>query len=157
MIVVADTSALNHLVLIDEINLLPALFGHVFLPQAVIQELQHPGAPAKVRRWLESAPDWIEIRTAAPITNLELIRLDPGEREAIQLALELDAGTILIDEIRGRNIAESLHLKVRGTLGILEEASQLGRVNFREAFNKLEQTGFRISPALREQFLRRNP
>jgi len=39
MIVVADTSPLNYLVLIDEIDLLPAIFGQVLLPQAVFQEL----------------------------------------------------------------------------------------------------------------------
>ena len=34
MIVVADTSPLNYLVLIDEIDLLPAIFGRVLLPHA---------------------------------------------------------------------------------------------------------------------------
>jgi hypothetical protein len=41
MIVVADTSPLNYLVLIDEVGLLPALFGQVLFPQAVFRELQH--------------------------------------------------------------------------------------------------------------------
>ncbi len=39
MIVVADTSPLNYLLLIDEIDLLPAIFGEVLLPPAVFQEL----------------------------------------------------------------------------------------------------------------------
>jgi predicted nucleic acid-binding protein len=35
MIVVADTSPVNYLVLIDEIDLLPQLFGTVVMPEAV--------------------------------------------------------------------------------------------------------------------------
>ena len=42
MIVVADTSPLNYLLLIDEIELLPAIFGHVLVPHTVLQELLHP-------------------------------------------------------------------------------------------------------------------
>jgi predicted nucleic acid-binding protein len=41
MIVVADTSPLNYLILIDEIELLPDLFEKVLLPSAVLQELKH--------------------------------------------------------------------------------------------------------------------
>ncbi len=56
MIVVADTSPLNYLLLIDEIDLLPAIFGRVLLPQAVFQELQHPKTSPKVRQWLTHLP-----------------------------------------------------------------------------------------------------
>ena len=42
MIVVADTSPLNYLVLIDEIDLLPAIFAQVLFPHAVFEELRHP-------------------------------------------------------------------------------------------------------------------
>jgi len=43
MIVVADTSPVNYLVLIDEIDLLPIIFGKVLIPEAVMEELQHTG------------------------------------------------------------------------------------------------------------------
>ena len=48
MIVVADTSPLNYLILIDEIDLLPALLGKVLLPYAVFRELKHPKTAPKV-------------------------------------------------------------------------------------------------------------
>jgi predicted nucleic acid-binding protein len=61
MIVVADTSPLNYLVLIDEIDLLPAIFGKVLLPQAVFLELQHPKtarrAPETLERQERSCPE----------------------------------------------------------------------------------------------------
>lgn len=42
MIVVADTSPLNYLVLIGEADLLYRLYGRVLIPQAVLSELEHP-------------------------------------------------------------------------------------------------------------------
>ena len=83
--------------------------------------------------------------------------LDPGEREVIQLALESDISTVLIDEAIGRKQAESLRLEVRGTLGILERGARLGLTNFRQALGKLDKTPFRVSPALHRTFLERNP
>jgi len=88
--------------------------------------------------------------------NDKLTGLDPGEREAIQLALELGIRTVLIDEADGRKLAEELGVNVRGTLGILERAAKLGRVDFRHALSKLDQTSFRISPTVRSAFLKRN-
>ena len=129
----------------------------MFVPLIVIQELQHPSAPERVRRWADKTPEWLEIRAAGPITIPALHRIDPGEREAIQLAISLHADTVLIDEARGRRVAKSLHLEVRGTLGILERAAKLGKIHFRTALYKLEQSKFRISSAVWEEFLRRNP
>lgn len=87
----------------------------------------------------------------------ELASLDPGERDAIQLALELRVGIVLIDEAAGRSRAEALHLEVRGTLGILERGARLGLTTFRTALAKLEQTSFRVSPTVKAAFLQRNP
>ena len=157
MIVVADTSPLNYLVLIDEVDLLPALFGEVLIPQAVFQELKHPKTPAKVQQWISHFPAWLEVRTVASVPSPALMKLDVGEREAFQLALELGISTVLLDETDGRQEAENLHLEVRGTLGILERGAKLGKINFRQALSKLEQSNFRISPTVRAAFLERNP
>jgi predicted nucleic acid-binding protein len=157
MIVVADTSPLNYLVLIDEIELLSAIFGKVLVPQAVFKELQHPKTSSKVRGWAADLPPWLEVRTVVSVPAPELASLDPGERDAIQLALELGVGIVLIDEAAGRSCAEALHLEVRGTLGILERGSRLGLTSFRSALAKLEQTSFRISPTVKAAFLQRNP
>jgi predicted nucleic acid-binding protein len=72
------------------------------------------------------------------------------------LALELGISTVLLDETDGRREAETLHLEVRGTLGILERGAKLGRTDFRAALSKLEQSNFRISPAVRAAFFKRN-
>jgi predicted nucleic acid-binding protein len=144
------------MVLIDEAELLPALFGHVLLPPAVLRELQHPRTPPKVREWISHMPLWLEVRAATSNVMVTLAGLDAGEREAIQLALEQGIGTVLLDEAEGRLKAQELRLEVRGTLGILERGARLGKLNFREALGKLEHTNFRISPATRAAFLKRN-
>lgn len=157
MIVVADTSPLNYLLLIDEIDLLPVIFGHVFLPEAVFRELQHPKTSVKVRQWVAHRPAWLEVRTVASVAHPDLMTFDVGEREAIPLALELGVSTVLIDEADGRQQAEKLRLEVRGTLGILEHGARLGRSNLLDALTKLEKTSFRMSPTVRAALLKRNP
>jgi predicted nucleic acid-binding protein len=156
MIVVADTSPINYLVLIKEIDLLPTLFGHVLLPQGVFQELTHPKSPAEVIDWISRPNAWLEVRMVTTVASPQLMQLDAGEREAIQLALETGADALLMDETEGRQIAESLRLQVRGTLGILERAAKLNLIDFRAALARLDQTSFRISPSVREAFFRRN-
>jgi predicted nucleic acid-binding protein len=72
------------------------------------------------------------------------------------LALELGITTVLIDETEGRRAAEALHLEARGTLGILERAAKVGKADFQRVLAKLDQTNFRVTPAVRAAFLARN-
>ena len=45
-VVVSDTSPLNYLVLIGEIDLLRAIYGRVVIPDAVLLELRDAGSPS---------------------------------------------------------------------------------------------------------------
>jgi predicted nucleic acid-binding protein len=63
MIVVADTSPINYLLVIQEIDVLPKMYGQVVVPRTVQQELQQRVAPEVVRAWINSAPSWLEVRT----------------------------------------------------------------------------------------------
>src|SRR5712664_2463012 len=49
MIVIADTGPINYLVLIGEIEVLPALYHRVLVPPSVCEELKRPRAPETVR------------------------------------------------------------------------------------------------------------
>lgn len=148
IVVVADTSPLNYLVQIDSQELLAALYEHVLVPPAVMSELHHPRTPPAVRAWLEHLPAWLEIRAVQSATLATLAGLDPGEREAIQLAQEQHADLLLMDERRGVAFARRQGFEVTGTLGVLVQAARLGLVEIDAALNRLQTTDFRATPEL---------
>ena len=80
MIVVADTTPLHYLVLIEESHLLPALYGRVLIPPAVLAELSDPGTPELVSRWVRHRPEWLEVRTPEHVPLDLPETLGPGER-----------------------------------------------------------------------------
>ena len=72
-VVVADTTPLNYLILIDRADLLAELFTEVLIPQAVLEKLQHPKAPTEVKQWLLSGDTVKKMRAAAaPISAPQL-------------------------------------------------------------------------------------
>lgn len=152
-LVVADTGPIRYLVIIEAIGILPKLFDRVVLPRSVMAELSHPRAPSKSRDWASNLPAWAEVRSAHHI-DLEKI-LDPGEAEAIALALELKASALLLDEAEGRKHAISRGLPVAGTVGLLEKAASHNLLNLREALNRLRKTNFRIDPRILREALER--
>lgn len=147
MIVVADTSVLNYLVLCDVSEVLPRLFGTVIIPKAVAQELTHRAAPAKVRDFAQSPPPWL--LTQAPlILDPTLPRLGRGELEAISLAVEIHAELLLTDDKQARRVAESRGLCCSGTLGVVSRAADLGLLDFEIAYAQLRATTLRLPPRL---------
>jgi predicted nucleic acid-binding protein len=153
MIVVADTSPINYLVLIDQIDLLEQLYTRILIPSAVLAELKHPVAPRAVREWAINSPKWLEIQN--PKTSVTLAQLDIGESEAIALAVEIHADFVLIDDLTGRQEAIRRGLKVAGTLSVLDEADLAGLVVFDDAVSELRKTSFRVSPAVLSEIWRK--
>lgn len=156
MIVISDTSPLNYLVLIGRQDILPDLFSQVIIPTAVMRELQAAATPPGVRQWVTSRPTGFEIRRPTTLPEASLSHLDEGEREAIQLALELKADLIIMDERAGREEALKRNLPVIGTLGILEKAAERGMLDFALTLAALKAHRFLISPALERHFLERD-
>jgi predicted nucleic acid-binding protein len=155
MIVIADTSAINYLILIGEVQLLSDLYGGVVIPPAVRRELLATNSPDPVRRWASDPPEWI--RFASPGTEA-LARtdeaLDAVEREAIALALDLPADLLLIDDAQGRREAERQNLSFTGTVGVVLAASGKGLLNLDDAIHRLRQTSFFISDRVLRRILR---
>ena len=151
MIVISDTSPINYLVLIDEIELLPKLFGEVIVPPEVAKELKHPAAPQKVKQWIASPPQWLEIRPASFIDPT--IQLDAGETAAISLALEINADQLLLDDKKAVRVAIARGLGVAGTLNILELAAIKGWIDLPIVIAKLQQTNFRALAELIQKLL----
>lgn len=151
---VFDTSALNYLVLIDEVDILPKLFDRVVVPEAVARELGDPGAPASVQRWIASPPDWIA--SAATQVDEDLVRfcLGTGESEVLSFALSHVDHTAVLDEWAARRAARELGVSVVGTLGLLVQADRRGYLDLSRAFSKLSETSFRVRPSLLDEILR---
>ncbi len=136
--------------------MLPALYGRVVVPCAVSEELMCSRAPLKVREWMKQPPGWLEILSPT-VVDAKLAKLDAGEREAIALAEELSADQLIVDELLGRREAERRGLPVIGTIGVLREASEMGLLNLRNAFDRLRQTSFHVSPLILASLLKDLP
>jgi predicted nucleic acid-binding protein len=148
MIVVSDTSAITSMLQIGRVELLASLYQEVVIPEAVQRELHHdhPRLPAFIH----------VARVAHPEVVDRLRRdVDQGEAEAIALMLEKRGDVLLIDERRGRRVAEREGVTVVGLLGVLTEAKRAGMIpSLREIVDDLQRVaGFRISDQLKLRLL----
>lgn len=158
MIVISDTSAITNLAAIGQLQLLSQLYNQVTIPEAVYRELADIEPPVPGTQEVQTA-SWLKVRQVINhkvIKRLQdQVRLDPGESEAIALALELKADLLLIDERRGRAEADRLGVKITGLLGILVEAKRKHLViAVKPLMDALITTSeFRVSSALYKQIL----
>jgi predicted nucleic acid-binding protein len=95
---------------------------------------------------MRNTPEWLRILT--PETTRAFPKLHAGESSAIQLALQTRAGALVIDDLHGRRVALDLGIDCLGTIGILEEAANLGLVDLDASFKRLRTTNFFASEAL---------
>jgi predicted nucleic acid-binding protein len=154
MIVVADTTPVNYLILIGAVDALGRLYERVLIPQSVYEELTHARTPAAVGEWVQHLPGWLIVQRPTRTPDASLHRLAAGERDAILLAEEFNGEQLIIDELLGRRIAEQRGIPVLGTVGVLREAAEAGLLDLSEAFERLQQTSFHISPAILSEVLR---
>jgi predicted nucleic acid-binding protein len=156
IVVVSDTSPIRALAHLDLLGLLPGLFDRVFVPPAVALELRSPRRdlpPVEIE-----ALDFAEVREPVDQQRVAGLgrTLDPGESEALALALELGVEAILIDEAAGRATARQLGLSPIGVLGLLVRGKQRGLVaSIRPLLDRLQgDLGFFMSETLRIEVLR---
>ncbi|KAB8315430.1 DUF3368 domain-containing protein [Tolypothrix campylonemoides VB511288] len=154
MIVVSDTSPICYLLLIDHIRILRELYGVVIIPQTVADELNASESPSVIRDWIAKPPDWLQIQPVETLQNVELEKLDPGEREAILLAEKLKADLVILDDKAARRVALKRDLRIIGLLGILKDAAKSGLLDLRIVFDDLREVGFWVAPSLLEQLLK---
>ena len=140
---VLDCACLIGLERIGRLDLLPALLEPIMAPPAVVQEFG-------------SRPDWITEVTPADRGMVAALRLivDRGESEAITLAYEKGV-RLIIDDSKGRLVAQRLGIAVTGTVGLIVKAKVEGLVAAAAPLlDALEAREFRISSALRAEALR---
>ncbi len=108
-IIISDTSCLITLGNVNKLEILRDLFQEVIITKEVRDEFN------------ERLPDWItvmDVKDKQRQNEIE-IRLDKGEASSIALALELPNSMLIVDEIKGRKIAESFNIEIIGTIGVL--------------------------------------
>jgi hypothetical protein len=127
----------------------------VLVPAAVHAELTH-----SQRFQTEAAifqEPWLEVhKWTGPLDPLLSTELDRGEAEVIALALQAQAGKVLIDERKGRRVALLVyHLPVIGTGGLLLVAKQHGLLNqIRPLMVAMKANGYFLSERLLEGICR---
>ena len=126
---------------LGRLDLLRSLTRHLLIPPAVQREVFGT----------RLLPDWIEVRpllnTSSPV--LLTPRLGDGESEAIALAREIAGCILLLHDLAARRAAQSLNLRVSGTVGLIVQAKQRGMIaSVRPLLDQLLSFDFRISPRL---------
>ena len=152
MIVLSDTTPINHLVLAGYVNVLPAA-----LPKCGDSHSGAIGTPAPRHAGGSfdcgsiSPPTWLIIKAPA---RIEPIPLAAGEVEAISLAIEMRADLLLMDDRRARREAESRGIAVIGTLNVLQAAAQRDLLVFPSAVVAVQKTHFYLSDKIINHALR---
>jgi predicted nucleic acid-binding protein len=148
MIVVSDTSPLTALLSVGEEEILPRLFKEVIVPLAVREELLRSHSPL---------PSWLQVREVVDPAEAHRLSsmVDEGEAEAIELAKELRADLLLIDERKGRRLAVAEGVRVIGLLGVVVLAKRRGFVSSARALVGAlrEKAGFYLSAELVDRAL----
>ncbi len=154
--VFCDTSPLQYLHQLGQLELLPTLLQSVVIPTAVEEELR-----AGRERGID-LPDtgklpWVEIRDPKGVTALPLVRdLGQGETGVLALALESSDTLAILDDRLARKVAVSMGIPIRGTLGLLLDARSRGLVSsVSPLLDELARLGFRIASHTRIEILRR--
>lgn len=149
MIVVSDTSPLTALLTVGEAELLPKLFHEVIIPEGVHAELlrSHPSLPG----WLRV----VQVKDTAQADSYARI-VDAGEAEAIELARELHADRLLIDERKGRRLAVEEGVPVIGLVGVVLLAKRRQAIpSARALLQRLEhEAGMYLSEDIRNAALK---
>ena len=156
LIVISDSSPIRALADIDCLEVVAKLYGDVYIPPAVLDELENPRSellPLSIRFLpfihVESPKNPKSVRDLCAA-------LDAGESEAIVLAIEMGADALLMDEKAGRAEAKRRGLTVTGVLGVLVNAKLNGIIPaVKPLLDRLRaETAFFISAQLREEILR---
>ena len=149
MIVVSDTSPLTALLTVGETGILTNLFREVVIPEAVRDELLRSHSPL---------PGWL--RVAAVKDQSQTGRyariVDAGEAEAIELARELHADRLLIDERKGRKLAVEEGVPVIGLVGVVLLAKRQRLIpSARALLERLDrEAGMHLSEDIKEAALK---
>lgn len=157
--VIADAGPLIALARVDQLHLLPALFGEIVVAEAVKTELL-TGVFAETSRlkaalsapWCKRQPKVAHLaQRSAKLASTHLI--GAGESSAIALAQHYNEratpALVLLDDARGRRAAHRLQIAMIGTTGVLLLGKQAHLVSaVAPLLEGLKRSGYFLSERL---------
>lgn len=153
-IIISDTTALITFAKSDILSLLDNLFETIYIPRAVHNELVIKDDIVKYRIHKFDKISIKEVSDLNILKNIEKLKIDKGETEAISLALELNL-KLIIDEKKGRQVALGQGVRIVGVLGIIIENYRQKFISFdhaRYCFELVKRNGLRIDEKLEDIF-----
>ena len=156
MIVVSNATPLIAMAMADRFDLLRSIFGRIYIPPGVYEEVVEEGGERFGAMEVRQAA-WIQVIEAKDKLAIEVLEddLGKGESETIVLAREMQADWVLVDERLARRKLELLHVPTIGTLGILLKAKELGLLHtIGPEVDKLRARGFRLGKQAYEDVLK---
>ena len=151
-IIVADSSTLIALLDTENFSLLFELFEEIVISDEVYREITEKfDHKEKIDSCIVS--NRVNLTTVEHDDRYEMLRkrLDKGESESIALAKKL-ALPLIIDEKKGRKIAQSLRIDIIGFVGIvlkLLEKEIISKSKATKIVKQVEENGFRLSDGLK--------
>jgi len=145
-IVIADTSFLIAIQKLQLFSQIQSLYKEIYVTPTIANEFKL------------KLPDWIIIREPdnLQVAKVLSIVLDPGEASALALAYNFGDTVLILDDLKARKEAHKLGFKITGTLGVLYRLQQEGIIDsLKNQLNQLTELGFRISPKIIEEILKR--
>lgn len=152
---ICNTSPLQYLHQLGQLELLHRLSGRAIVPPAVVDELA-AGKAAGFDVPSVGGHGWITVRSPVAASAQRLVAdLGRGETEVLMLALELPGSVAVLDDAMARRVAFTLGINVTGTLGLLLDGKTAGWVpSVRPLLDRLQELGFWVSERARTLFLR---
>lgn len=120
MKVIVNATPLIALALVDQLDLLPQIFGEIITPTTVYHEVSGQGLNRPGAQIIKQA-EWLQVVSPQTVSTIEplLLGLDQGELDVLLLAQERRPDWVIIDERQARRAARAMRLPVKGTVGIL--------------------------------------
>ena len=151
-IIIADSSTLITLLDTDNFSLLFDLFKEIVITDEVYSEItQKFYHKEKIDAYIVSSRLKLIAIEHNEMYEMLRKRLDRGESESIALAKKLGL-PLIIDERKGRKIAQSLEIKIIGFVGIvlkLLEKEIISKTEALKIVKQVEENDFRLSDGLK--------
>jgi predicted nucleic acid-binding protein len=153
VIIISDTGPLISLAGIDKLNLLEELYGDIYIPQAVWDEIQ----PLIELFDIPDVKRYEKKIKKLTTKNIYVDLADYGESEAMVLYKELNANYLLVDDSEVRVLAENQSINCMGALAVLIDAKNAGLIDaLRPLFKMLLKNNRYYATPLLNRILQEN-